>query len=68
MSIKLDDLESRESITTHLPLPCSEEFKERYRHIQNVLDMKKKRSLHSFARERLVALLAELEALINKAS
>jgi hypothetical protein len=65
--INLDDLEGRESITTHLPLPVSEELKERYRHLQNILTIKKKRSLHSLTREHLTKLLDELEAALNKA-
>ncbi len=67
MSIKLEELEKRESITTHLPLPASEELKERYRRIQNELHKRDMRTLHSFARERLCLLLDEIESALNKA-
>jgi len=67
MTITLEELGNRESITTHVPIPASEELRDRYRRIQNELVKRKKRTLHSLARERICTLLDELEAALHRA-
>lgn len=67
MKIKLEELQGREPITERLTLPVSADMLNRYRKVQHTLDTKKLRSLHSFARERLMSLLEEIEETIRSA-
>ena len=67
MSIKIDDLEARESNTTSLTLPMGEGMKARYRRIQSELEKRKKRPLHSITREQIDRILSDLEKALGLA-
>lgn len=58
----LRELKPRDPNTEHLPLPCGEMMKARYRRLQNELDKRKLEPLHQLSRERLGELLDEVEA------
>lgn len=55
------------AITDTLPLPWSEDQINRYRSLQNELDKKGLTKLHDLSRERLQALLDEVEASLKTA-
>lgn len=61
MSTKLTPLEKRESVTTTLTLPVSVPLKLRYDKLKNDLNNRDLNSLHSLTRERIKALLDDVE-------
>jgi hypothetical protein len=61
MPVKLEELQKREPILDSLPLPMGKRLKARYRNIQSRMQERELTPLHEIVRERLDALLSEIE-------